>query len=167
MQRCAPLEIIHLNALNYRIPILQYCTVRRSVPLRGENAISASGGARLLPSAAPTNLYYDQRNVERETAKANCQHVLVLKYVHVALVQSTIRSIAAMVTYLSVLSSQLSDATLASQSPVVMRTNFSGYSLDEQHLAGSMQNHHSTPKVASWNVKRYSSPLRWRRLGWS
>jgi len=66
-----PLQIIHSTAKNHNcIPAQQYCTGRRSVPFRSENAISASGGARLLQSASLTILYYDQRNAEQEIAES-------------------------------------------------------------------------------------------------
>ena len=71
--RCTSLQIIHSTIYDC-ILVQQYCTVRRNVLLRSENAVSASGGVRLLQSAALTILYYDQRNAEREVAQA--EHLL-------------------------------------------------------------------------------------------
>ena len=72
---CTPLQITHSTIKNYNCTLVQqYCTARRNVLLRSENAISASGGVRLLQSAALTILCYDQRNAEREVAQA--EHLL-------------------------------------------------------------------------------------------
>jgi hypothetical protein len=73
-----PLQIIHSTTLNYDCVLVQeYCTGRRSVLFRSENAISASGGVRLLQSASLTILYYNQKNAEREIAEAEAKQLLV------------------------------------------------------------------------------------------
>jgi hypothetical protein len=70
-----PLQIIHSTTLDCScILVQQYCAVRRNVLLRSENAISASGGVRLVQPAALTILYYDQRNAEWEGDQA--EHLL-------------------------------------------------------------------------------------------